>query len=88
MSSYSETKQEKLEKRRELVNKVMLIPIALLLIITPLIIGLNYVKPKDGRMNILFGKVNLDDYYSQYKMIAILILTVIMVLTVTGGKSS
>ena len=76
----SPEQKAKLEKRRSIVNKVMFIPITILLGIIPLIVRLNYVQAKDGRMNILFTKVDLDDYYSQYKAVGIIILTVIMLI--------
>lgn len=80
MSSYSDEQKAKLEKKRELINKVMFIPIAFLLGIIPLIVRLIYVKPKDERMHMLFSKIQMDEYYSQYKSTGIIILTVIMII--------
>jgi len=78
MSSYSQT--ERLQKKQRIVNRLMLIPIAFLLGIVPLIVRLVYLQPKDGRMNMLFGAINLDDYYSQGKAVAIIITTIIMLI--------
>lgn len=78
MSSKQLTPKEQIEKKNILANKIMFIPIMCLLAVIPLIVRMVYVKPKDGRMNSLFGKVNLDDYYSQYKAVGIIVITVIM----------
>ena len=80
MSVISTEQKAKLERRRAVVNKVMFIPIILLLAVIPLIVRLNYVLPKDPAVNMLFQKVKLDDYYSQYKATGIIILTIIMLL--------
>ena len=82
MSSNQLTQKEQIEKKQVLANRIMFIPIMCLLAIVPLIVRMVYVKPKDGRMNILFGKVNLDDYYSQYKSVGIIALTVVMLVMV------
>ena len=78
MSSYSQVQNDKLHSKKQWVNRIMLLPIALLLGIVPLIVRMVYVQPKDGRMNIIFGKVQLEDYYSQYKSVAIIVLLVLM----------
>ena len=81
MSTYvKREKEEKQRKKSQVVNQIMFIPVVCLLAIIPLIVRMVYVQPKDGRMNILFGKVNLDDYYSQYKSVGIIAVTVIMIL--------
>lgn len=78
MVNYSTDQKEKLAKKQSVINQIMLIPLTILLAIIPLIVRMNYVTPKDGRMNILFGKVNLEDFYSQYKATGIIVLTIIM----------
>ena len=73
-------KDEKAERRQQLVDNIMLVPIMGLLGIIPLIVRMVYVKPKDERMHMMFDKVNLDDFYSQYKSVGIIILTVAMII--------
>lgn len=80
MSVISTEQKIKLEKKRKVINQIMFIPIILLLAVIPLIVKLNYVLPKDPAVNMLVQKVNLDDYYSQYKATGIIILTVIMLI--------
>lgn len=80
MTTKQITQKEQVEKKQQLANKFMFIPIICLLGIIPLIVRMVYVNPKDGRMHIFFSKVNLDDYYSQYKSVGIIALTVIMLI--------
>ncbi len=79
MTSYADEKRVKLEKRRELINKIMFIPIVLLLGIIPLLVRVEEVLPKDMNMYMIFGTTELVDYFSQLKSVGIITLTIIMI---------
>lgn len=78
MSSDLEMRKERFQRKRQAINKIMLIPVVCVLGIIPLIVRLTYVEPGDARMYFLFKSTSLQDYYSQYKSIGIIVLTIIM----------
>lgn len=78
MSTHAQKQKE--ERRQKFINRIMLIPVICLLAVVPLIVRMVYVTPKDARMYMLFNKTNLDDYYSQYKSVAIIVCTVVMII--------
>ena len=80
MANKELSRKEKLEKKRQQINHIMCLPIVILLGLVPLIVRMDFVRPKDLRMYGLFAKSTLDDFYSQYKSIGIIIMTICMLL--------
>ena len=80
MANKGLSRKEKSERKRQQINHIMCLPIVILLGLVPLIVRLDFVQPKDLRMYGLFAKSSLDDFYSQYKSIGIIIMTIGMLL--------
>ena len=70
-------KSSKKEEKEKLFNKIMWIPIALILAIVPLIVRMVQINVGDGVMD-TFNQRQMADVYSNYKATAIVILCVIM----------
>lgn len=75
MSNTSINKQEKLEKQRIIINKLMFIPIILLLAIVPLIMRLQQIYLEPALADAL-NRVSINDVFSNYKATAIIIITI------------
>lgn len=75
------SKQEKLEKRNAIVNKIMFIPLIVVLAIIPLIVRLQIVEPETN-VAIAMGTSKFADFFSSYKA-SFIILTSILMLVIT-----
>lgn len=75
------SKQEKLEKRNAIVNKIMFIPILIALAIIPLIVRLQIVEP-DVDVAIAMGTSKFADFFSSYKA-SFIILTAVLMLVIS-----
>lgn len=74
------SKKEKLEKRNLFVNKIMFIPLIVVLAIIPLIVRLQIVTP-DVDVAIAMGTSKFADFFSSYKA-SFIILVSIMILII------
>ena len=70
-------KKEKQEKQEQLINKVMWIPLIILIAIVPLIVKMVLIYPQDAVMDVL-NSTRTGDAYSNYKSSAIIILCIAM----------
>ena len=71
------TKEQKLENREKMVSKIMWIPILIMLAVVPLIVKLSPVAI-DGIVAHLFETTTYGDFFSQYKAVAIIVLSICM----------
>mgnify|MGYP005885126021 CR=1 FL=1 len=78
--SRQQSKQEKLEKRNLLINRIMLIPLIVVLGIIPLIVRLQITTP-DVDVAIAMGTSKFADFFSSYKA-SFIILTAVAMLVV------
>ena len=67
----------KKKEREKLFNKIMWLPIALILAVVPLIVRMVQISVEDGVMD-TFNQSQIADVYSNYKATAIVMLCVIM----------
>lgn len=72
------TRQEKIEKREQLISKIMWVPIFILLGIVPLIMKMIIIYPKDEKLVDILNTTEVIDIYSNFKATAITVLCVIM----------
>ena len=75
----NQTKQQKLEQRNLLVNRIMFVPIILMIAIIPLIVRLQIVRP-DAEIAIAMGTSRFADFFSGYKASFIILVTVSMLI--------
>lgn len=74
------TKQEKIEKQDQLVNKMLWIPLVLLLGFVPLIMRMLVINPTDETVVDALNTTEIIDIYSNFKATAIVILCVAMLI--------
>ena len=73
------TKQEKVEKQDQLVNKILWIPLVLLLGFVPLIMRMLVINPTDESVIDVLNTTEIIDIYSNFKATAIVVLCVLMI---------
>ena len=73
------TKQEKIEKQDQLVNKILWIPLVLLLGFVPLIMRMLVINPTDESVVDVLNTTEIIDIYSNFKATAIVVLCVLMI---------
>lgn len=76
------TKQEKIEKQDRLVNKILWIPLVLLLGFVPLIMRMLVINPVDKSVIDILNTTQIIDIYSNFKATAIVVLCVVMVVMI------
>ena len=74
------TKQEKIEKQDQLVNKMLWIPLVLLLGFVPLIMRMLVINPTDEAVVDALNTTEIIDIYSNFKATAIVVLCVAMLI--------
>lgn len=72
-----ESKQQKLEKASERINKILFLPIACMLILVPLIVRMKVIVPNETVQNV-FKKPQIVDFFAQGKAIGIMTICIIM----------
>ena len=72
------TRQEKIELSNRRINKIMFMPILLLVGLVPLIVRCTEIKPTEAAVYVAFAKSEFYDFFSQYKASAIISISVIM----------
>lgn len=74
----SQSKKAKIEKQNAMTNKVMFIPIIVLLAIIPLIVRLDIVYPQMDVASVI-GSTEVADFFSVYKASGITLVTIAMI---------
>ena len=76
-----EIKQKKLEKRQEIINNILLWPIALTLMIVPLIVRMKITVPSEAVQNV-FRTPQIVDFFGQGKATMLILISVIMMVMI------
>ena len=72
------TRKEKIEKQEQLINKIMWLPVFIILGIVPLIMRILIISPKDEKVIDVLNSAEVVDIYSNFKATAIIVLCAIM----------
>ncbi len=78
-NNISSSKQAKMQRQRDLMNKILMIPVFILLAIVPLIVRKQDIYPEMAAADALNESV-VQDLFSNYKATAIIVLCVAMVI--------